>query len=61
MESKVSALAFLQLFHLPEMFPNREQFSLGHWQSLAEVSYSELPPWSQGNTRKFMWVHQQAL
>ena len=50
-----------QLFYLPEMFRNREQFSLGRRQNGAEVSDVELPPWSQGDARKFVRVHRQAL
>ena len=49
-----------QLFYLPEMFNNAENFNLGVRQNGASVDNVELPPWAP-DARAFIKIHRQAL
>ena len=50
-----------QLFYLPEMFLNTENFKFGVKQNGDEVDSVELPAWADGDPRTFVKVHRQAL
>ncbi|XP_071440474.1 lysosomal-trafficking regulator isoform X2 [Hetaerina americana] len=50
-----------EFFFLPEFLLNSEGFNFGVRQSGERVGDVHLPPWCEGDPRKFILVHRQAL
>jgi hypothetical protein len=50
-----------ELFTLPEMFQNSNQFPLGKTQRGIHVDNVGLPPWSKGSAHEFVRIHRLAL
>jgi hypothetical protein len=50
-----------ELFTLPEMFQNSNQFPLGTTQRGVHVDDVGLPPWAKGSAHEFVRIHRLAL
>jgi len=50
-----------ELFCLPEMLTNTNQFPLGRTQSGIEVNHVGLPPWAKGSAHEFIRINRLAL
>lgn len=50
-----------ELFTLPEMFQNSNQFPLGTTQRGMHVDNVGLPPWAKGSAHEFVRIHRLAL
>ena len=54
-------LIISELFTLPEVLQNSNQFPLGKTQKGIRVDNVGLPPWAKGSTYEFIRIHRLAL
>jgi WD40 repeat protein len=50
-----------ELFYCPEMFINSNNFDFGSSQNGKVMADCVLPPWSEGDPHKFVYLHREAL
>ena len=48
-----------ELYYLPELFVNTNEYVFGHTQKRKKVSDVELPQWSQNDPRLFVLIHKK--